>query len=57
MKAKDVAIAAGVGMAAGAAVSMMTGKKKSKMKKTADKAIKTAGQIVEGISQSMDSVM
>ena len=44
----------GIGMAAGAAaVSLATMPKKNKIKAKANKAIKTAGQIVDGISQSM----
>ncbi len=54
MKNSSAMIAAALGMAAGAAaVSLATMPKKNKIKAKANKAIKTAGQIVDGISQSM----
>lgn len=46
---KTVLPLAGVGMAAGAALLMMTrpGKKRQKMQKTAGRAIKAVGEVVE----------
>ena len=54
MNKRDVITAAGVGMAVGAAVSLAAVMpKRSSLKKKADKAMKTAGKIVEGISASL----
>ena len=48
-KKKKILPAVGVSMAAGAALLMMTGtgKKKHKMQKTAGRAIKAVGEVVE----------
>lgn len=55
MKNSNIAMAIGVGMIAGAAVSMVAMPKKTKLKAAANKAVKTAGQIVDGISDTISS--
>ena len=57
MKTSNIAMAIGAGMIAGAAVSMIATPKKNKIKATAEKAKKTAGQLVDGISETITSKM
>ena len=54
MKEHEFAIGMTMGMAAGAALGMMMApQKKSAVKKVADKAVKTMGEMVETISDEM----
>lgn len=54
MKNSDIAAAAAIGAVTGAALSMaMKPSKKKKAKAIANKAVKTAGQIAQGINDTM----
>lgn len=54
MKEHEFAIGMTMGMAAGAALGiMMAPQRKSAVKKAADKAVKTMGEMVETISDEM----
>ena len=58
MNKTELMKAAGIGMAVGAAVSLAAVMpRRSSFKKKTDKAMKTAGKIVEGISASLDSIL
>ena len=55
MKNVNPITAVGLGLAAGAAVSLIVMPKKKSLKAKATKAVKTASRIVEGISDSLDA--
>ena len=54
MKNSEIAVAIGIGVIAGAAVSMAAMPKKNKLMVKANKAIKTADQVVSGISDALN---